>query len=139
MGSDQENPKKRPRRSSPASSADSNMDWDPPLTGDGESNWSGGVDWEDIESESGDEEDSGGWESELESELFCGKMVDLASKMSPDEDWVPYRQQWLKTHRENKKCECTRQITIPGCSPSQIARPTQYIKGPDVASKSERT
>jgi hypothetical protein len=62
------------------------MDWDPPLAGDRDSISRSEMEWEDIEDESGDKEDSGRMESKLESEHFCTNMVKLASKMSPDED-----------------------------------------------------
>ena len=32
----------------------------------------------------------------------------IASKMSPDEDWVPYRDRWSKNHHKIKKRECSR-------------------------------
>ena len=88
--SDPEPLEKRPRRTSPASFADSDVDsetdWDPCLAADGDSlkgKWTGAVEGEEDEEL---EEDEGGWDAELEDDLLCKKMVGMASRMSPDED-----------------------------------------------------
>jgi hypothetical protein len=51
-------------------------------------------------------EDDGGKDVDLEAELSYEK-ISMASKTSPDEDWVPHRQRRLKSHRKNKKCKST--------------------------------
>ena len=106
--SNPENPKKRPRRVSPAPSADSDPDWDPHLAADGDSlkaAGEGGMEAVEDGEEGELEEEVGGWDIGLEDELLCEKMIAMASKMSPDEDWVPSRQRWLKNYHKNKKCE----------------------------------
>ena len=77
--SDPEPLKKWPRRTSPASFADSDVDsetdWDPCLAADGDSlkgKWTGAVEGEEDEEL---EEDEGGWDAELEDDLLCKKMV----------------------------------------------------------------
>jgi hypothetical protein len=53
------------------------------------------------------EADDGGMGADLEDDLLREEMISIASKMPPDEEWVPYRQRWLKNHRKNEKCKLT--------------------------------
>jgi len=85
--SDPKNPRKRPRRVPLVPSADSDPDWDPHLAA-GE----GGMEAIEDDEEGELEEEDGGWDTSLEDELLCEKMIGLASEMSLDEDWVPSRQ-----------------------------------------------
>jgi hypothetical protein len=46
------------------------------------------------------EECDEGWENELENEIFCEKMIKFCQ--SDDDDWVPYRQRWVRSRKERK-------------------------------------
>ncbi|KAL4255827.1 hypothetical protein AB1N83_013423 [Pleurotus pulmonarius] len=66
------------------------------------------------------------WEEDMDDEEFCSQLIALAVECGDDprdEDWVPERMRCLKKKRQEMK----------------RPRPKHYKKGPDVASKSERT
>ena len=132
--SDPEPLKKRLRRTSPASFANSDVDldtdWDPCLAADGDSlksTWTGAVEGEEDEEL---EEDEGGWDAELEDNLLCEKMIGMASRMSPDEDWVPHRQRWLKNYRKNKKRESLYWNSSHECAHCCNSTPHFIYQGP---------
>jgi hypothetical protein len=43
------------------------------------------------------------WGCDFEDDTLCEWMIHLASKTSTDdEDWIPYRQHWLRDQRKSK-------------------------------------
>jgi hypothetical protein len=83
-------------------------DWVPCLAGDGDSNkicCHGAVQAADeSDGEEVDDWDED-WGYDFEDDTLCERMIHLASKTSTDdEDWIPYRQQWLRDQRKSKKC-----------------------------------
>ena len=44
------------------------------------------------------------WEDSLDNRTFCDNMIRMSLKCKDDEDWVPYRLQWLMKKRKYKKC-----------------------------------
>jgi hypothetical protein len=93
--------------------------WDPCLAGDGDSNkvcCCGAVQATD-ESDGEEVDDWGGdWGHDLEDDILSERMIHLASKTSmADEDWIPYRQQWLRDQCKSKKGELSLWDEIFGC------------------------
>ena len=43
------------------------------------------------------------WEGSLENETFCENLIRMGLDSCDDEDWVPFRLQWLKNKRKEKK------------------------------------
>ena len=126
VGSDQESPMKRPRRSSSASSVNSDMDWDPPFAGDRDSICRTEVEWEDIEKESGDKEDSGECESKLESKHFCTNMVWHQKCHQMRTGCLTENQEDLR----RRKGSCTRmpKCMSSGCHPT-VCEPVMAVYG----------
>jgi hypothetical protein len=106
----QSNSQKWPRGNDEhAAESDSEDNWNPCLAADGDSvkiaGYDGMVAVDDSGAEDTDECDEQ-WEDSLDDETFCEKMISMSSKHSckDDEDWVPYRLQWLTNKRKEKKC-----------------------------------
>jgi len=103
----QSNTPKRHRGINQHAESDSEEDWDPCLAADGDSTklvgYNGTVAVDDSDAEDTEECDEE-WEDSLDDITFCENMIRMSSKCKDDEDWVPYRLQWLMNKRKYKKC-----------------------------------
>jgi hypothetical protein len=104
---DRSNSRKRLRGVENGAESDCEQDWDPYLAADGDSTKSVGYDGamavDDPDAEDVEECDDE-WEGSLENETFCENLIRMGLEDShDDEDWVPFRLQWLKNKRKEKK------------------------------------
>jgi hypothetical protein len=82
------------------------------------------------------------WNNQLESEQLCEMMLDMAAGGGDDpndEDWLPPRLRLQRRRRESKKKGMHSPFCMQYDYNGSSARPQTYKRGPDVASKSERT